>query len=199
MQHCDTLILPTWCVPVEPLGEIITDAAIAVADGRIVDLLPADEARGTYQASVTIERPGHVLIPGLINAHAHAAMTLFRGLAEDLSLEAWLRDRIWPAEQRWVSAELVRDGTELAIAEMLSAGITCFADQYFFPEIVAETAVDLHMRAVIGTPVADFPSAWARDARTAGPFLVFRIRNWMPVASILRAISPPRASISRTI
>lgn len=164
MQHCDTLILPGWCVPVEPRGEILADVAVAVADGRIVDLLPADQARRSYQASATIERPQHVLIPGLINAHTHSAMTLFRGLADDLSLEAWLRESIWPAERRWVSAELVRDGTELAIAEMLSSGITCFADQYFFPEIVAETAVDLHMRAVVGTPVTDFPSAWASDA-----------------------------------
>ena len=164
MQHCDTLILPAWCVPVEPRGEILTDAAVAITDGRIVGVLPAGEGRATFQPTATIERPDHVLIPGLINAHSHAAMTVFRGLADDLSLEAWLREKIWPAEQRWVSAELVRDGTELAIAEMLSAGITCFADQYFFPEIVAETAIDLHMRAVVGTPVADFPSAWAGDA-----------------------------------
>ena len=164
MQHCDILILPAWCVPIEPRGQVLRDTAVAIADGRIEALLPVGEARATYQPSVVIERPDHVLLPGLINAHTHAAMTLFRGLADDLPLESWLRDGIWPTERRWVSAELVRDGTELAIAEMLRAGITCFADQYFYPEIVAETAVDLHVRAVIGTPVVDFPTSWASDA-----------------------------------
>ena len=164
MQHCDTLILPGWCVPVEPAGEVLRDVAVAVTDGRISDLVSATTARDQYQPSVTVERPDHVLIPGLINAHTHAAMTLLRGLADDLPLEAWLRQGVWPAEKRWASAEMVRDGTELAIAEMLRGGITCFADQYFFPEIVAATAADLTVRAVVGTPVVDFPTAWAADA-----------------------------------
>ena len=88
-------------------------------------------------------------------------MSLYRGFADDEPLEQWLNESIWPAEKRWLSAEMVRDGTELAIAEMLSGGTTCFSDQYYFPEIVAETAVDLHMRAIVGTPVIDFPTAWA--------------------------------------
>ena len=161
MQHCDTLIAPRWCVPVDSAATIHEDYAVAVSDDRIVDVLPLDAARAAFQPSVFVERPGHVLIPGLVNTHTHAAMTLFRGLADDMPLETWLRDGIWPAEKRWVSAEMVRDGTELAIAEMLRAGITCFSDQYFFPEMVAETAVDLHMRAIVGTPVVDFPTAWA--------------------------------------
>lgn len=164
MQHCDTLILPGWCVPVEPHGAVLTDVAVAITDGRIVDILPCEKARSTYQPSVLIERPQHALLPGLINAHTHAAMTLLRGLCDDLPLESWLREGIWPAEKRWASAEMVRDGTELAIAEMLRAGITCFADQYFFPEIVAQTAVELGMRAVVGTPVIDFATSWAEDA-----------------------------------
>jgi len=161
MQHCDTLIAPRWCVPVEPAGTIHEGYAVAVSDDRIVEILPLDEAKAAYQPSIFVERPGHVLIPGLVNTHTHAAMTLFRGLADDMPLETWLREGIWPAEKRWASAEMVRDGTELAIAEMLRGGVTCFSDQYFFPEIVAETAVDLHMRAVVGTPVVDFPTAWA--------------------------------------
>jgi 5-methylthioadenosine/S-adenosylhomocysteine deaminase len=164
MRHCDYLIAARWCVPVEPAGQVLENHAVAVIDGRIAAVLPVAEAREAFQPSVSIERPGHVLIPGLVNAHCHAAMTLFRGLADDLPLESWLREGIWPVERRFASAELVRDGTELAIAEMLAAGITCFSDQYFFPEIVAETAVDLHMRAVIGTPVVDIPTAWAEDA-----------------------------------
>jgi 5-methylthioadenosine/S-adenosylhomocysteine deaminase len=165
MQYCDFLIAPRWCVPVEPAGVVLENHAVAVAGGRIEAIVPVDDAVRRFQAGVMIDRPNHVLIPGLVNAHTHAAMTLLRGFADDMPLESWLREGVWPAEQRFASAEMVRDGTELAIAEMLRAGITCFSDQYFFPEIVAETAVDLHMRAVVGTPVVDFPTAWA-DAAT---------------------------------
>ena len=164
MRHCDTLIAPRWCIPVEPSGAVLDKHAVMVTDGKITDLLPLEKALTNYQPSVLVERPEHVLIPGLVNAHTHAAMTLLRGLADDLALEAWLRQGVWPAEKRWVSAEMVRDGTALAIAEMLSAGITCFSDQYFFPEIVAETAVDMDMRAMVGTPVVDVPTSWAHDA-----------------------------------
>ena len=164
MHHCDTLIAPRWCIPVAPSGAVLHGHAVVVTDGKITDLLPLEKALENYQPSVLIERAEHVLIPGLVNAHTHAAMTLLRGLADDMALEAWLRDGIWPTEKRWVSAEMVRDGTELAIAEMISAGITCFSDQYFYPEIVAETAVDLHMRAMVGTPVVEFPTSWARSA-----------------------------------
>ncbi len=164
MQHCDTLIAPGWCIPVEPAGTVLSGHAVAVTEGRIAEVLPLEQARDRYQPSVLIERPEHVLIPGLVNAHTHAAMTLMRGLADDMALEVWLRQGIWPTEKRWVSAELVRDGTELAIAEMIAAGITCFSDQYFFPEIVAETASDLGMRAMVGTPVLDIATSWARDA-----------------------------------
>lgn len=163
MQHCDTLIAPRWCVPVEPANVVLTDHAVVVNDGRITDLLTLTDAREKYQPSAFIEKPDHLLIPGLVNAHTHAAMTLMRGLADDMPLQAWLRKGIWPAEKRWLSAEMVRDGTELAIAEMISGGTTCFSDQYFFPEIVAETAVDLHMRAMIGTPIIEFQTAWAVD------------------------------------
>ena len=164
MQHCDTLIAARWCAPVEPADAVLEDHAIAVVDGRVTEILPAAEARTRYQPSQSFERPHHIAIPGFVNAHTHAAMTLFRGFADDLPLERWLADGIWPAERRWVSAEFVRDGTALAIAEMLSGGTTCFSDQYFFPDIVAKTAIDMQMRANVGTPVVDFPTAWANDA-----------------------------------
>ncbi|MEX0977154.1 MAG: TRZ/ATZ family hydrolase [Woeseia sp.] len=164
MQRCDTLIHTRWCVPVEPSETVLSDHAVVISDGRIIDLLPNDAARENYLPSAFIDRPDHLLIPGLINAHTHAAMTLFRGIADDLPLDTWLSDGIWPHEKRWASAEMVRDGTRHAIAEMLRAGITCFSDQYFFPEVVAETALELHMRAVIGTPVIDFATAWAANA-----------------------------------
>jgi 5-methylthioadenosine/S-adenosylhomocysteine deaminase len=164
MQHCDTLIAPRWCVPVEPANVVLIDHGVVVNDGRITDILPLLEAREKYQPSAFIEKPDHVLIPGFVNAHTHSAMTLMRGLADDMPLETWLKDGIWPVEKSWVGAEMVRDGTELAIAEMITGGTTCFSDQYFFPEIVAETAIDLQMRAMVGTPIIEFPTAWANDA-----------------------------------
>ncbi len=164
MQHCDTLILAGWCIPVAPDNLVLTDHAVAINDGKIVDLLPASEARQRYRPGALVQRTNHILLPGFVNAHTHAAMTLLRGIADDMPLERWLNEAVWPIENRWVSAEMVRDGTRLAIAEMLLSGCTCFSDQYFFPEIVAETAVDLQMRAMVGTPVIEFPSAWADGA-----------------------------------
>jgi len=164
MQHCDTIIRAGWCIPVEPHELVLTDHAVAINDGRIIDILPSSEASNRYEPGVLVQRPDHVLIPGLVNAHTHAAMTLLRGIADDMPLERWLNDAIWPIEKRFVSAEMVRDGTRLAIAEMLRSGCTCFSDQYFFPEIVAATAIDLHMRAMVGTPVIEFATAWAAGA-----------------------------------
>ncbi|MDZ7643728.1 MAG: amidohydrolase family protein [Woeseiaceae bacterium] len=161
-QQCDTLIFARWCVPVDDGDRVLENHAVAVTDGRIVEILPADAARARYSPGAVVERPDHVLIPGLINAHTHAAMTLFRGFGDDLPLERWLRERIWPAELATVSAGMVRDGTRHAIAEMLLSGITCFSDQYFFPEVVAEVAVEARMRAVIGTPVIEFATPWAK-------------------------------------
>src|SRR5690606_37594901 len=159
MQRCDTLILPEWCVPVEPAGTVLTGYAVAVLDGRILDVLPAAEARKRYRPGVVVNRPQHVLIPGRVNAHTQPGMTVFRGVADDLPFERWLADGIWPNEKRGASAEMVRDGTRHAIAEMLLSGVTCFSDQYFFPEVVAATAAECHVRAMVGTPVIDFATA----------------------------------------
>ncbi len=164
MQHCDLLIRPRWTITADADFRVLENTAVIVDEGRIQAVLPVDEATAIYQPSATIDRPDHALIPGFVNAHTHAAMTLFRGMADDLPLEQWLYDGIWPTEKRWVSAEMVRDGTELAIAEMIAGGTTCFSDQYFFPEIAAETAASMHMRAYIATPVVDFTTTWAKDA-----------------------------------
>ena len=164
MHSCDTLILPRWCVPVMPSDTTLTDTAVAISEGRILEVLSTADARQKYRARDVVDRPDHVLIPGLVNAHTHAAMTLFRGIADDMPLERWLTDGIWPSEKRWASVEMGRDGTRHAIADMLQSGVTCFSDQYFFPEIVAATASELHMRAVVGTPVIEFATAWAENA-----------------------------------
>ena len=140
------------------------DHCIAVADGRIIDILPDRHARLAYLAQQEIDLPGHALMPGLVNAHGHAAMSLLRGAADDLALHAWLQDYIWPLEGRWVDEEFVYQGTRLAIAEMLLSGTTCFADMYFFPNAAARAAVEAGVRAQLACPVIDFPTAWASDA-----------------------------------
>ncbi len=108
-----------------------------------------------------------MLAPGLVNAHGHAAMTLFRGLADDLPLMTWLQDHIWPAEAKWVGEAFVRDGTELAIAEQLKGGVTAFSDMYFFPEVASEVVHKSGIRAQLTIPVLDFPTPGARDTEEA--------------------------------
>ena len=157
----DALIEARWIVPIEPLGLVHEHAAIAVHEGRIVDVLPRADAHARYAPRDRYERPTHALLPGFVNAHTHAAMTLLRGLADDLPLMAWLEGHIWPAERKWMSASFVRDGTELAIAEMLRGGTTCFNDMYFFPDVVARTAAEHGIRATVGMIVVEFPTPWA--------------------------------------
>ncbi|MGH8415054.1 MAG: TRZ/ATZ family hydrolase, partial [Gammaproteobacteria bacterium] len=123
------------------------------------------EARSGFRSAETVELTEHLLIPGFVNAHTHAAMTLLCGLADDLPLMPWLQEHIWPTESRWMSAEFVRDGSELAMAGMLRSGTTCFNDMYYFPEVTAETVGRTGMRACIGMIVTDFPSAWGNGPR----------------------------------
>lgn len=164
MEKVDTLIKARWIAPVVPAGPALEHHAVAIRQGRIVALLPADEALAHYEATEVIDRPGHLLIPGLINAHTHAAMSLLRGLADDLPLMAWLQDHVWPAEQRWMSAEFVEHGSELAMAEMLLGGTTTFNDMYFFPDVVARSAARIGMRACVGMILIKFPTVWADDS-----------------------------------
>jgi 5-methylthioadenosine/S-adenosylhomocysteine deaminase len=163
MEQVDLVIQARWIVPVEPRGTVLDHHAIAIRDGRIVALMPAADAEVKFTATRTVDRPEHILLPGLVNAHTHAAMTLFRGMADDMPLERWLGDHIWPAEARWASPDFVRDGTNLAIIEMLRGGTTCFQDMYFFPDVVASSAVEHSIRAVVGMIAIDMPTAWASD------------------------------------
>ena len=160
----DTLINARWIIPVIPENLVLEHHSLAIQHGRILEILPTSEAAQKYSPNTTEELLDHALIPGLINAHTHAAMSLLRGLADDMPLMTWLNDHIWPAEGKWVSEEFVADGTQLALAEMLRGGITCFNDMYFFPEVTARVAAAAGMRAVIGLIVIDFPSAWATDS-----------------------------------
>ncbi|HEU4619379.1 MAG TPA: TRZ/ATZ family hydrolase [Gammaproteobacteria bacterium] len=163
-ERIDALICARWTIPIEPEVRALGGLALAIDGGRIVALLPRAEAEARYAPDALHERPEHVLLPGLVNAHCHAGMTLLRGFADDLPLERWLHERIWPAESKWISPAFVGDGTRLAIAEMLRGGTTCFSDMYYFPDAVAAVAVEAGMRAVIGMIALDFPTAWARTA-----------------------------------
>ena len=162
----DLLLFPTWLVPVEPAGVVLKGHGLGIRDGRIVLIAPREEAL-KHPVQEKLELEGMMLAPGLINTHGHAAMTLFRGLADDLPLQRWLRDHIWPAEARWVDEDFVRCGTELAIAEQLKGGITCFSDMYFHPAVVSELVHKHGVRAQIAVPVLDFPVPGARDADEA--------------------------------
>jgi len=143
---------------------VLEQHAVAVRDGRIEAVLPVEAARRRFAQYPALALPEHALIPGLVNAHTHAAMSLMRGIADDMPLMRWLQEHIWPAEARHVSPQFVRDGTLLACAEMLRGGITCFNDMYYFPEAALEAALEAKMRASLGAIVIDFPSAYAADA-----------------------------------
>jgi 5-methylthioadenosine/S-adenosylhomocysteine deaminase len=161
----DLVIEAPWIIPVEPPGAVLADHAVAISGGHITAILPQPEMRARIRARVTKSLASHVLIPGLINAHSHAAMTLMRGLADDLALMQWLKEHIWPAEAKHVSARFVYDGTRLACAEMLRGGVTCFNDMYFFPEMTARAALESEMRAALGLILIEFPTAYATDAQ----------------------------------
>lgn len=159
----DYIIQPGWIVSMEPGQETLSGHAVAVERGRIKAVLAKAEL-SDHPDIERIDLPHHALLPGLVNAHGHASMSLLRGYADDLPLMPWLENHIWPAEAAHVSEEFVRDGTSLAMAEMLLSGTTTFSDMYFFPETVAALCSKVGMRAQLATPVLDFPSAWGTGA-----------------------------------
>lgn len=159
----DTLICARWIIPVRPANSVLNNYAIAIKAGVIIDILPIDQAQQLYDANHGIDLPEHALTPGLVNSHGHAAMSLFRGMADDLPLQTWLEQSIWPAEGQWVSEDFVADGTQLAVAEMLRSGTTTFSDMYFFPNIVAKVASDAGIRAQVTFPVFNLPTVWGQD------------------------------------
>lgn len=164
VESIDLLIDARWVIPVNPAGRVLENHSVAVRDGRILAVLPRAEAHAAYAAAERVSLPAHALIPGMVNLHTHASMSLLRGFADDMPLMQWLQERIWPAEAKQVSPQFVYDGTLLACAEMLRGGITCFNDMYYFPGEAARAALDLGMRAALGLIVIDFPSAYASDA-----------------------------------
>lgn len=164
MQNIDTLIHAKWIVPIVPRNQVLEYHSIAIHNGKIIAVLPTESAKQQYSAKNTLDRQNHVVMPGLINTHAHTPMNLLRGLADDLQLMDWLHHHIWPAEAKLLCEESVYDGTKMAIAEMIRGGTTCFNDHYFFPNESAQAAIDVGMRANIGLWVGSVPTGWAKNA-----------------------------------
>jgi 5-methylthioadenosine/S-adenosylhomocysteine deaminase len=161
-RTCDTLIHARWIIPVDAADTVLQNHCVAIRKGRILSIEPSIGCDWEARETVTLEH--HALLPGFVNTHCHASMSLFRGMADDLPLMEWLGNHIWPAEAKWVAEGFVRDGALLAMAEMIRGGITCFSDMYFFPNVVAHAAHEAQMRAQLACPILDFPSAWASNA-----------------------------------
>ncbi len=167
MNTCDLLISAPWVLPVAPDNTVLDDHALAVSDGQIVALGLRATLEAQYQANERIALTDHILLPGLVNAHGHGAMSLLRGAGEDQPLKAWLEETIWPMEAALVNHEFVRLGTELAIAEMLLSGTTTFSDMYFLPEVVGEVAAEQGIRVQLAFPIIEFPNVWSENAEEA--------------------------------
>lgn len=162
-QAVDLLIEAPWLVPGNGLP-VVADAAVAVRAGRFVAAGRRSDLNASFEPAECHSLADHVLLPGLVNSHGHLAMALFRGFAEDVPLQTWLSDRVWPLEATHVDEEFIRDGVRLAMLEMLRAGTTCFSDMYFFPEITAREAKAMGMRTQVAFPVINIPNVWSRSA-----------------------------------
>ncbi len=164
-KDVDLLISARWIALVDMDNTLVEDHSIAVDEGIIVAVVPTDVAHNQFSSAEMVDLPNQLLIPGLINAHGHTGMTLFRGFADDLPLMTWLQDHMWPAESTYVAHDFVYDSSQLAFAEMIKSGTTCFADMYFFPEATVKAAENTGIRAYIAPPVFDFPSNWKKTPR----------------------------------
>ena len=160
----DLIIKARWLLPIVPHDTLLQNQAVVIASGVIIDICTFSNVHERYEATEIVKLNDHVLIPGLVNLHSHAAMNLMRGLADDLPLMPWLENHIWPAEAQLVSPSFVHDGTLLACAEMLSGGTTTFNDMYFYPQAAAEASIQAGMRANLGLVVLEFPTNYASDA-----------------------------------
>ncbi len=160
-QFVDTIIYSRYALPISPMA-IYENMALIIDDGRIKDLIPSEDVILRYHAAEDIFLDHHVVMPGLVNLHGHAAMSLLRGMADDYPLHDWLHDHIWPAESKHVNANFVKLGSTLAMAEMLRSGTTCYSDMYFYPEAAAESVDRVGMRAQIASTLLDFPTNEAK-------------------------------------
>jgi len=162
-KNASIIISASWIFTSNSEGQLLSDYSIVIENDKIIDLVPQDKVFYEYEANDTYQLTDHILIPGLINTHTHAAMSLFKGFADDLSLQDWLNDYIWPAEKEFINSSFVKDGSILALSEMIKSGVTTFNDMYFFPDATAEAVKELGVRSNIGLVVLDFPTNYATD------------------------------------
>jgi 5-methylthioadenosine/S-adenosylhomocysteine deaminase len=186
----DWIITAGEAVTMDPARPVISDAAVAVAGERIAAIGSRPKIEKTYSAARTLRRPRAIVMPGLVNAHTHAPMSLMRGIADDLALQDWLEKFIFPAEAKSVSAGFVRDGTRLAVIEMLLSGTTTYADMYYFEEVVAEETRKAGMRGVLGQTVIRFPAPDAKTPEDALKSSEAFIRKFKGDALITPAVAP---------
>jgi len=177
-QSIDLLISGGLVVTMDDDWTVLERGSIAIDGGKIVAVGSPDEVDGRYAAKQTLDGGGHAVLPGLINCHTHAPMTLFRGLADDLPLETWLHQHIWPAEAWAVKPEMVYWGTMLAAAEMIRSGTTLFTDMYFFEDDIGRAAKTAGIRAVLGEALVDFPSPNSKTPADGLAYTADLLQKW---------------------
>jgi 5-methylthioadenosine/S-adenosylhomocysteine deaminase len=190
IQQVSTIISAKWICPVRPHNVILEDHSIILDENRIIDIIETKKIASLYQSDQHVQLHHHIVTPGLINAHTHAAMNLFRGFADDQPLHTWLYESIWPLEKKWVTPDFVYDGTLIACAEMLKSGITTFNEMYFYPEAASRAIKESGMRANIGLFVMDYPSNYANDGED---YLMKGLEardGWRDEALITSSIAP---------
>ena len=190
----DLIILGDTIVTMDAMGAILENSAIAVDDGVILAVGPAAQITAEYSAMETLDGENRIVMPGLINGHSHAAMTLFRGIADDLTLMDWLNNYIFPSEVQFVDSELVRIGTELACWEMIRGGTTTFVDMYYYPETVAEVVDSCGMRALVSATVIDQRSPDAESAADSIQKGIEFIGRWKNKNSRITPIFGPHSN-----
>ena len=179
----DLIVPGDYVVTMDPELTVIADGAVAVDEGVIIDVGPAADIEARYSARETLPRDNRVVMPGLVNGHQHAAMTLLRGIADDLALMDWLTNYIFPAEVEFVNSEFVRIGTEVSCWEMIRGGTTTFVDMYYYPDTIADVVERCGMRALVSATVIDqrSPDAeGATDSIAKGEGFIDRWQNRHP-------------------
>ena len=193
-QQVDLIIAGDHIVSMDKNGTVYKDAAIAVTDGVIVAIGSSSEISSAYISDKILSGDNRIVLPGLVNGHSHAAMTLLRGVADDLALMEWLNNYIFPAEVKFVDADFVRIGTELACWEMIRGGTTTFVDMYYFPDVIAEVVESCGMRAMVSATVIDQRSPDAENAADSLSKGLAFIDRWKGRNSRITPILGPHAN-----
>jgi len=189
-EHVDLVVAGGTVVTMDSAKRVIEDGAVAVRGDEIIAIGQRDEIAARYDSTRIIDAHGRIVMPGLINSHAHAAMSLFRGIADDLSLDDWLRKYIFPAEARNVTPDFAAWGTRLGILEMLRGGITEYADMYYFEDDVARVTKEAGMRGVLGETIIDFPAPDNKTLDAAFAYTQKYLDHWKGDPLIVAAVAP---------